>query len=266
MELPHLGTHCSEDNCRRLDFLPVKCDGCSKVFCGDHYSYTGHNCPVAYKKNVQVPVCPLCNAPVPGNLNELPDIRVSQHIDNDCKSDAAIGRRQKVYTNRCTFKTCKKKEMIPILCDTCNLNFCLKHRHPQDHECTKNCGKSLGKAGQAALARTAAASSSSSRNQQSIVTRVSNATSSAANGLSRAMGFRPAAVQGNLSDEEAFQLALQASLNPNATVLPVPNHTITQEQEDFLLAKAIAESEAGVVGDVSATNRGRRSQPNCEIS
>lgn len=105
---------------------------------------------------------------------------------------------QKVYTNRCTFKTCKKKEMIPILCDTCNLNFCLKHRHPQDHECTKNCGKSLGKAGQAALARTAAASSSSSRNQQSIVTRVSNATSSAANGLSRAMGFRPAAVQGNL--------------------------------------------------------------------
>lgn len=192
---------------------------------GDHYSYTGHNCPVALKRDVQVPVCPLCNAPVPGKLDELPDIRVGRHIDNDCKSDTAKDRRnvshfiliswlvkqvnsfnilcstqlQKVYSNRCTFKTCKKKEMIPVLCDSCNLNFCLKHRHPQDHECTnKRSGneRQIGKAGQAALART----SSSQSNSQSFSTRVSNATSSAASGLSRAMGFRQATTvqQGHL--------------------------------------------------------------------
>lgn len=59
MELPHLGVHCSEPTCKKLgktfkfyiktknllireksniyfcittDFLPVKCDGCNKVF------------------------------------------------------------------------------------------------------------------------------------------------------------------------------------------------------------------------------------------
>jgi hypothetical protein len=176
-------------------------------FCsGDHYKYTLHNCPAAYKKNVQVPVCPLCGAPVPGKLDELPDIRVSQHIDNDCKSDTAMTRRevcqspelclfynmnfcfQKVYTNRCSFQGCKKKEMIPILCEACNLNFCLRHRHAQDHVCTK---KSAGKAGQAALARYKQSSNSFS-------SQISSATSSVTNGISRAMGFRPTSIQGNM--------------------------------------------------------------------
>ena len=60
----------------------------------DHYSYAKHNCPKAFAKNVQVPVCPLCNAPVPGKSDELPDIRVSRHIDADCKSDKAVSRRK----------------------------------------------------------------------------------------------------------------------------------------------------------------------------
>ena len=54
MELPHLGKHCSEKSCRQLDFLPMKCDACSEIFCKDHLQYDDHNCSSSYKKNIQV--------------------------------------------------------------------------------------------------------------------------------------------------------------------------------------------------------------------
>jgi hypothetical protein len=31
MELPHMGQHCSEQNCKQLDYLPMKCDACSQA-------------------------------------------------------------------------------------------------------------------------------------------------------------------------------------------------------------------------------------------
>lgn len=49
----------------------------------EHYNYTTHNCPNAYKKNNQVPVCPLCNNPVPIGRNQQPDIAVGAHIGNN---------------------------------------------------------------------------------------------------------------------------------------------------------------------------------------
>jgi len=46
----------------------------------------------------QVPVCPLCNRPVPiGASGQSPDLIVSRHIDNDCQSETALNRR-KVYS------------------------------------------------------------------------------------------------------------------------------------------------------------------------
>ena len=54
MELPELGKNCHHSACKQLDFLPMKCDGCSQVFCKDHYSYDNHSCPEAYRKNFQV--------------------------------------------------------------------------------------------------------------------------------------------------------------------------------------------------------------------
>ena len=32
------------------DFLPMKCYACNRVFCSEHFHYTKHNCPEAYKK------------------------------------------------------------------------------------------------------------------------------------------------------------------------------------------------------------------------
>ncbi|KAF3813829.1 hypothetical protein GH733_017861 [Mirounga leonina] len=35
-------------------------------------------------QDVQVPVCPLCNNPVPVKKGEIPDVVVGEHIDQDC--------------------------------------------------------------------------------------------------------------------------------------------------------------------------------------
>uniref|UniRef100_A0A8C3LQ62 Zinc finger AN1-type containing 2A n=1 Tax=Chrysolophus pictus TaxID=9089 RepID=A0A8C3LQ62_CHRPC len=149
MELPWLGRHCSERTCRQLDFLPLKCDACGEVFCKDHIRYEEHSCSSAYKKNVQVPVCPLCNAPVPVQKGEVPDIVVGAHMDKDCKYNPT---QQKIFTNKCLKPGCKRKEMMKVVCEQCGGNFCIKHRHPLDHDC-KAGSRPISKAGYAALMR-----------------------------------------------------------------------------------------------------------------
>ena len=94
MELPHIGEHCSEKSCNCLDFLILKCDACEAIFCTDHISYDGHACPSSYKKDVQVPTCPLCNVPIPSKRGDPPDLAVGLHMDNDCKID--VKNRKKV--------------------------------------------------------------------------------------------------------------------------------------------------------------------------
>jgi hypothetical protein len=63
----------------------------------EHISYKNHSCPSAYKKDVQVPVCPLCNTPIPVKRGEQPDIAVGAHIDSDCMSDPAKNRRKVTF-------------------------------------------------------------------------------------------------------------------------------------------------------------------------
>jgi len=106
MEFPELGTNCSQSDCNQLDFLPVKCDACGNKFCSQHWQYQAHSCPNSHVRNVQVPVCPLCDQPVPTARGVVPDIAVSAHIDRDCKSDPAVKKR--IYTNRCSMKSCKQ--------------------------------------------------------------------------------------------------------------------------------------------------------------
>ncbi|XP_034987218.2 AN1-type zinc finger protein 2A isoform X2 [Zootoca vivipara] len=151
MEFPDLGEHCSEKTCKQLDFLPLKCDACGEVFCKDHFAYNQHRCSSAYKKDAQVPVCPLCNTPIPVKKGEVPDAVVSAHMDRDCKRDSAQ-RKQKIFTNKCFQPGCKKREMMKLVCDQCQGNFCLKHRHPLDHAC-KGQARAISKAGCAALMR-----------------------------------------------------------------------------------------------------------------
>ncbi|XP_071039236.1 AN1-type zinc finger protein 2A isoform X2 [Parasteatoda tepidariorum] len=232
MEFPNLGSHCFEKSCNRLDFLPVKCDACSNVFCYDHFQYNKHSCNKGYQKDVQVPVCPLCNSPVPSKRGEQPDIAVSEHIDRDCQADPAIAKR-KVYTSKCSVKGCKLKEIVRINCNVCNKNYCLKHRHPDDHKCSEQKVVSPAQAaGAAALARaqntrkpifqwfSSQSASTDHRRNVAPLPEVSVTT----------------AVQGSMTEDEALALALHKSLNENA-----PKNI--QEQEDMLLAQALAQCD-----------------------
>ncbi|XP_042323520.1 AN1-type zinc finger protein 2B isoform X2 [Sceloporus undulatus] len=248
MEFPDLGAHCSEPSCKRLDFLPLKCDACEQLFCTDHVAYAHHSCTSAYKKDVQVPVCPLCSTPIPVKRGEMPDIVVGAHIDQDCKSDPAQ-RKRKIFTNKCQRPGCKQREMMKVLCDQCHGNFCLKHRHPLDHECSGTTGHSLSKAGNAAIIRaqkSTKASSNTTSNNEAMSSATNLPTSSRVTEMAREpepqSTLSPAvALQNGLTEEEALQRALEMSL---AEVVPSqPQPRSTQEEEDLALAQAISASE-----------------------
>ncbi|KFB36213.1 AGAP002339-PA-like protein [Anopheles sinensis] len=200
MEFPHLGKHCSEQHCHKLDFLPMKCDACGAIFCSDHFNYKDHACPSAYKKDVQVPICPLCGDPVPTPRDVSPDVTVGAHIDQFCKSE-----RKKIYTNRCSYRNCKKKELIPVNCSVCKLNFCLKHRHTTDHECQGSA------AGQRNLTATAAIQRQASKaNAFNPFSARPSAVSARA--VSSSVNEHIAIVQGGMSEDEALARALALSM------------------------------------------------------
>ncbi|XP_015787530.1 AN1-type zinc finger protein 2A [Tetranychus urticae] len=215
MEFPDLGKHCSDLSCKQLDFLPVVCDACNKVFCLNHYKYEDHSCAHSHQRDNQVPVCPLCNKPVPLRKGESPDLRVNQHIEDECQDGRALKKRSTIYKNRCTFERCKQKELVPITCDICRNNFCLKHRHPLDHKCASKKGNtdtrngnrngwSLSKAGEAALRRMTSSNSNSNR---------SSNNSRRDNTVNQGSSSKIKSVQGNLTEDEALAWALQQSLN-----------------------------------------------------
>merc|ERR1712157_574168 len=105
MELPHLGSHCHFAECNRLDFLPMKCRGCSQSFCSEHFGLDIHNCSKSGIVDRQVPTCPLCNKPVPlGTSNKPPDQIVNDHIERNCDSQAAAKKRAKKKEGRCCAK------------------------------------------------------------------------------------------------------------------------------------------------------------------
>lgn len=272
MELPHIGDNCALKQCNQLDFLPVKCDACSKVFCLEHYRYEKHDCHTAKNKDFQVPVCPLCMEPVVGKRDQLPDLAVSQHIDQFCPKNELLKnyQRQRKNTNlqACTFKSCKQKDLIYLECNDCKAKFCIKHRHPTDHSCagpvssvgtsissnwnslkdtcTSNASSSysmikhkaqqITKSGQAALNRIAA---STNGLQSNIRASSSNQRASAVSNL-----------QGNLSEQEALAIAMRESTT-NDGLGTSDRPIVIEDDEDAALARAIHESE------VEARNRPR---------
>ncbi|XP_021413474.1 AN1-type zinc finger protein 2A isoform X1 [Oncorhynchus mykiss] len=259
MEFPNLGEHCSENSCKQLDFLPMRCDACEEIFCKDHITYANHKCMSSYKKDIQVPVCPLCNTPIPIKRGEMPDIKVGEHIDRDCQSDPAQNKR-KIFTNKCSKGGCKQKEMIRVTCDQCHLNYCLKHRHPLDHDC-KPGDKPVSKSGFAAFMRSQGASSSSASTSSSRGSSrpVSNGNARTQSSRSAQAIYNPApamrpppaqnvvpvsaSFQVGLTEEQALQRALEMSLAESARSTVQQPTLSPQEQEDLALAQALAASE-----------------------
>ncbi|ELU12766.1 hypothetical protein CAPTEDRAFT_151928 [Capitella teleta] len=254
MELPDLGENCSITTCKQLDFLPVRCDACKKIFCKDHFSYMQHDCPEAYRKNNQVPVCPLCDSPISVMKGELADVIVGRHIDSDCQSDTAKQKRA-VYANRCSMKGCKQKELIPFKCDSCHKNYCIRHRLFTDHSCKgfEGSGRSVSNAGAAALARNSTPSSGAvkMKPQQSALTsqgkeldrlrqqrQIQNAEAPQPRNI-RSM-------QSGMSEDEAMARAIAASFSSDAAQPQSKDENPekkSQEEADAALARALYESE-----------------------
>ncbi|XP_066927714.1 AN1-type zinc finger protein 1-like [Clytia hemisphaerica] len=100
-ELMHIGKHCGHSECNQLDFLPIQCQLCKKVFCSLHVKSNEHGC------------------------KSQDNILTDEDVQN-LTAPASFS---------CTYGTCKGRELTPITCDKCIEQFCLKHRLPGDHEC-----------------------------------------------------------------------------------------------------------------------------------
>merc|ERR1711973_801145 len=142
----------------------------------------------------------------------------------------------------------------------CHRNYCLKHRHPTDHECQAPAVSSssrpqgqgpTSRAAQAAIARQQAASSSvqSSSGSSSIRTAAASTTNRIATMFQqqqqRASGqVRGGLSNGRLTEDEALARALQASISDQQSgqdqQITAPQ---TREEQDRMLALALAESE-----------------------
>ncbi|KAL7991858.1 hypothetical protein Chor_016114 [Crotalus horridus] len=181
------------------------------------------------------------STPIPVKRGEMPDIVVGAHIDQDCKSDPAR-RKRKIFTNKCQHPGCKQREMMKVLCDQCHGNFCLKHRHPLDHNCS-GAGRSLSKAGNAAVARAQKSAKepvSTTSSSAAMRSHVSQPTSSRSSEMVRASQPQSPTVP---------VVALQNGLEGeriNYTGCPVHSDPVSnsaQEEEDLALARALSASE-----------------------
>lgn len=257
MELPDIGKNCNLSSCNRLDFLPVKCDACSGIYCIEHYLYDAHRCEKSQAKNFQVPVCPLCSKPVATKRGQLPDIAVSQHIDQYCPQNELIkSRNHKPKSNlqSCNFKSCKQKDLIYMECSDCKFKFCIKHRYPSDHSCRgpiesklnlnnlndnwQSFKGSCSQRGSSGLDLIKTKAQEISNSGRAALHRLANSKmvpSSSASGSSTTRGARGRALQGNLTEEEALAIALSNSTKTDG--FP------PSEDEDADLARAIQQSE-----------------------
>ncbi|CAF0883320.1 unnamed protein product [Adineta ricciae] len=95
-----LGTHCEYPECNTLDFLPIYCFHCEKTFCKRHGSAPDHSCISLQQTNLE------------NSTSNLPFLPCA--YSNGCKS---------------------QKSPISFTCSLCLKNFCVEHRHVDDHEC-----------------------------------------------------------------------------------------------------------------------------------
>ncbi|CAJ0597993.1 unnamed protein product [Cylicocyclus nassatus] len=99
-ELPDLGARCEFHDCKQLDFLPFTCPICKCCFCSDHRFAHGCNNSKEYDLATAVPSSS-------GPIREF----------------------------LCSFAGCSRAESIKIVCPHCERNYCLKHRHADEHLC-----------------------------------------------------------------------------------------------------------------------------------
>ena len=129
MEFTNLGSHCSYTACHQQDFLPFHCEGCNKQFCVDHRLQKQHSCPKILLGN-QVFTCPIC-------FNGV-EIIQNQDWNDIFESHVATGQCIPKLNQKCPVRSCKTvlTHINSLVCNTCKMKTCLKHRYPDSHNCS----------------------------------------------------------------------------------------------------------------------------------
>lgn len=153
-QLEEWGSHCSLSTCHALDFLPFKCQHCTKLYCSDHFkpsirpSENSHQCS-DYDESLidaRVPTCPLCGDPISIPSGTDPNIPMDQHLTTSCRlidqsgllntQNPSSSSTQSSSNKICSRARCSTKMIVPILCTGCQLNYCPSHRLGADHACS----------------------------------------------------------------------------------------------------------------------------------
>eukprot|EP01147_Barroeca_monosierra_P004079 gene4079-6486_t len=262
MEFPNLGQHCNLTSCSRLGifqnarhstlrmrYLIMKiCDS------DEHWRPDKHQCISETFDNTRTHQCPICNVYIQPVRNQNPNATMDEHISSGCKKH----KTRKAIPNKCSMPGCKITE-----CAKCNKNFCLKHRHSDDHRCGRRNSSSIAATNvknrtqqcpeETKQQITSARQIASHRNVQRRGNRPTLANNGFGAFLNRQRQERaairmqqhqeitPQPSIGNvlepsgLSDEEALQVAIQASLaeqtsQPQANQ-PEASHQVQRRQQ-----------------------------------
>lgn len=112
-----VGKHCQYEYCNQLDFLPFLCQSCSKTFCLDHRTESAHKCSKAGAWAERKRLAQLAKPSI-GQGKTLRD-RVSQKPCASPECNTVVGTA-----------------LTPgVHCQSCNRDYCLKHRLKEDHSC-----------------------------------------------------------------------------------------------------------------------------------
>ena len=131
---------------------------------------------------------------------------------------------------------------MPLVCSSCHLNFCLSHRHPQDHACegpqAVNKKRLEHFAGSSSSGRAPATVSAAPSGQQSKITNFFRGnTSSGTSSSSAPRAAAAATLMNGMTEDEALAAALAASMQESgpgaAAAAAQPHHRMTQVREEI---------------------------------
>ncbi|MCJ1404785.1 hypothetical protein MMC11_008011 [Xylographa trunciseda] len=117
-DLETIGAHCQYTYCNQLDFLPFRCESCKHTFCLDHRTETAHKC-----------VCAGAWAAARRKASET----------TTTNGPPQSGKPTPATATQCSHPQCKTYintfSAVGVACETCNRQYCLKHRLGEEHSC-----------------------------------------------------------------------------------------------------------------------------------
>lgn len=126
-----IGTNCSLERCRERDFLPFKCEHCSRRYCLIHRTPESHECPVWNKRQREPTTirCSTCANVVRVDSSKESHRALEEHVREGC-STAKV-------PERCQATGCQThlKPSNSVRCNKCHKKVCLRHRYEDTHQC-----------------------------------------------------------------------------------------------------------------------------------